>query len=67
MRNIKVSEILTYIEESKQDTVMLLNADFSAEEKFLIIKFARIHKKEARFVTMREFIFNEDENILKIK
>jgi hypothetical protein len=67
MRSVKISEIFNQIEESKQNIIMLLNADYSDDDKELIFKYSNYYNKEIKFVTMREFIFNKNDNILKIK
>jgi hypothetical protein len=46
---------------------MLLNAEYTKDEKELIEKYCNTYNKEIRFVTMKEFIFNENNNILKFK
>lgn len=46
---------------------MLLNAEYSKDEKELIIKYSKSYNKEIKFITMKEFLFNEDKNILKIR
>jgi hypothetical protein len=46
---------------------MLLNAQYSNEERQLILKYAKAFNKQAKFVTMKEFLFNEDNSILKFK
>lgn len=67
MRAIKISEIFSQIEESKQKIIMLLNAEYSDDEKELIVKYCKHYNKEIRFVTMRDFILNKDDNIIKFK
>jgi len=67
MRAIKISEIFRQIEESEQKIIMLLNAEYSDDEKELIEKYSKYYNKEIRFVTMKEFIFNTDDTILKFK
>jgi hypothetical protein len=47
--------------------IFLLKAEYSNEEKEIIMKYAKAYDKEIRFTTMREFLFNKDDNILKFK
>jgi hypothetical protein len=67
MRNIKISEIFGKIEDTDKKQIMLLNAEFSIGEKELIKNYGEIYNKEIQFVTMRELLFNKDENILKLR
>jgi hypothetical protein len=67
MRTVKISEIFTIIEETDKNIIMLLNAEYTKDEKELIEKYCNTYNKEIRFVTMKEFIFNENNNILKFK
>jgi hypothetical protein len=55
------------IEGTPKDTIMLLNAEYSKDEKELIVKYTKAYDKKVRFVTMKEFLFNRDNNILKFK
>jgi hypothetical protein len=66
LRNIKISEIFSKIEETDKKIIMLLNAEYTDDEKELVLKYAKAYNKEIRFVTMREFLFNKDDNVLKI-
>lgn len=67
MRAVKISEIFGIIEESNKNVLMLLNAEYTNDEKKLIIQYAKVYEKEIKFATMKEFIFNQDDNILKFK
>jgi hypothetical protein len=67
LRTNKILEIFNLIEETSKDIVMLLNAEYSKDEKEIIMKYAKAHDKEIRFTTMREFLFNENQDILKFK
>jgi hypothetical protein len=67
MRTVKISEIFGRIEESEQKVIMLLNAEFSTDEKELLKHYGEIYNKEVMFVTMKELLFNKDENILKLR
>jgi hypothetical protein len=67
LRTNKILEIFNLIEETSKDIVMLLNAEYSKDEKEIIMKYAKAYDKEIRFTTMREFLFNKDDNILKFK
>jgi hypothetical protein len=50
-----------------EEIIFLLNAEYSNDEKELIVKYTKAYNKEVRFVKMKEFIFNKDDNILKFK
>jgi hypothetical protein len=66
LRNIKISEIFSKIEDNDNKVIMLLNAEYEEEEKESILKYALECNRDIRFVTMREFLFNKDDNVLKI-
>lgn len=67
MRTNKVLEIFNLIEKMDEEIIFLLNAEYSNDEKELIVKYTKAYNKKVRFVTMKEFIFNKDQNILKFK
>ncbi|WP_179417142.1 hypothetical protein [Clostridium beijerinckii] len=67
LRTNKILEIFNLIEETDIEIIMLLNAEYSKDEKELIVKYTKAYNKEVRFVKMKEFIFNKDNNILKFK
>jgi hypothetical protein len=67
LRTNKILEIFNIIEGTSKDTIMLLNAEYSKDEKEIIMKYAKAYDKEIRFTTMREFLFNENQDILKFK
>lgn len=67
MRTNKILEIFNLIEETDKRIIFLLNAEYSKDEKEIIMKYAKAYDKEIRFTTMREFLFNENQDILKFK
>jgi hypothetical protein len=67
MRTVKISEIFGRIEETDKNIIMLLNAEFTDDEKELLKHYGEIYNKEVMFVTMKELLFNKDENILKLR
>jgi hypothetical protein len=67
LRTNKILEIFNCIEGTSKDTIMLLNAEYAKDEKELIVKYTKAYDKKVRFVTMKEFIFNENQDILKFK
>jgi hypothetical protein len=67
LRTNKILEIFNCIEETDKRIIILLNAEYSNDERQLILKYAKAYNKQVKFVTMKEFLFNEDNSILKFK
>lgn len=67
MRSIKISEIFDHIKTTNKNIIMLLNADYSVDEKKIIENYGTHNNKKIKFVTMKELLFNNDDDILKIR